>query len=140
VQFGAKSLTGCKLRVLNKEGLFWRSRGFVRWSRKLNAPGSYSLCLIKHYMWGRSMNTMSTRTISPPSLVLLLSLSLGTGPTGTESHPFSSGANYLLLARVFNRKQSENGKWVKRKRKIANNISLESSNRGESIGVINFEN
>jgi hypothetical protein len=92
-----------------RRGLFWRWRDFVKGSRKLNAPGSYSLCLIKHYMWGRSMNIMSTRTISPSSLVLLLSLSLGAGPTGTETHSSFSGANYLLAGPSF--QQKTNQKW-----------------------------
>jgi hypothetical protein len=48
---------------------------------------------------------------------------------------------FPLLNTIFlTEKQVENEKRVKRRWKITNNILLESSNRGESIGAINFEN
>jgi hypothetical protein len=47
--------------------------------------------------------------------------------------------NPSLLNTIFQQKTSKNGKWVKRWRNFSNNIPLESSNRGESIESIYFE-
>jgi hypothetical protein len=67
-----------------------------------------------------------------------LVLSLTMGPTGQETHLPLLQRIILLLLQFFNRKQIKNGKELKRRRNFANNISLESSRRGESIEAIDF--
>jgi hypothetical protein len=94
------------------------------------------LFLIKPYMWGRTTRTESTRSAPPLSLVSFTAA----GPHTTGTHPLPCCYHFFSAERNFFRENKpKNGKALKRRRNLTNNIPLESPWRVESIETIYFE-